>query len=185
MSDKYIETQRRIIRKRIMKTLPGYATSLLLALVVFLVVLFGTEPPPGMWKSDEITIVDIQYRGRPRSLARYTTPGYEVTDQNGNLYWSGTELTWEEIGETYTIKYYDRGAYRRLRAVSQGDRVIISEAERIALWKQDFPFFILMQLASLSFILYLLRCMYRDFQHPEIRACRERIRLREQKLHRR
>lgn len=185
MSDKYIDGQKRIIRKRIMKTLPGYVTFLLLALVVFLAVFFGTEPPPGMWKSDEITIVDIQYRGRPRTLSHYTSPGYEVTDQNGNLYWSGSELTWEEIGETYTIKYYNRGAYRRLRAVSQGDRVIISEERRIELWKQDFPFFILMQLASLAFIIRMIRCIYRDFQHPEIRACRERIRRREQQLCRR
>ncbi len=184
MADKYIEGQRRILHKRLMTFLPGYITALLMASLVFLVVFFGTEPPPDMWKTDEITITDIQYRGRPRSMARYTSPGYEITDQNGNLYWSGSELTWEQIGETYTIKYYDRGSYRRLRAVSQGDLVIISEADRIALWKQDFPAYIIMQLASLAFMIHMIRCMRRDLRHPEILACKDRIKKREEKLYR-
>ena len=167
-----------------MKTLPGHITVLLLAFVVFVAILYGMDPPPQMWKTEEITILDIQYRSRPRTLSHYTSPGYEVIDQDGNLYWSGSELTWEKIGETYTIKYFNRGNYRRLRSVAQGDSIIISEAKRIAIWEQDIGFFLMLLFICLIVIIRQLRYLIRDLQHPEIQDCRKRIRIHEAKTNR-
>lgn len=185
MADQYIENQKKIIKRRIKKVLPGHLIALGLLLLILGVILYGTDPPPSMWKTDEITIVDIQYRSRARTLARYASPGYEVMDQNGNLYWSGREITWEEIGETYTIKYFVRGSYRRLQAVSHGDTVIISEVQKTDIWERDFSICMLLLIFCMICIIRQLRALHRDLHHPEIVACKNYIRIHEAKLARR
>ena len=103
MADNYIANQKRIIRRRIQKFLPSFFTILFLVSLVFGAILCGLLPSPHSWKSEDITIVDIQYLKKPRGFARYARSGYELTDSNGNIYWIAGELTWPKEGQTYTV----------------------------------------------------------------------------------
>lgn len=185
MADKYIENQKKMIKKQIGKLLPGYLVIFFFLLLVIGTLIYAMDPPPQTWKNDEITFVDVQFRNKRGTLARYASSGYELIDQNGNLYWAGKELTWEELGETYTIKYFMREGYRVLAAVSCGDRVIISEEKQIASWNQTNGELALLLLVCVVVMIRVMWLLYKEFQHPEIQNARKRIQMHEAKKARR
>ena len=185
MADHYIENQKKIIRRQVSKFLPGYITVYFFLFLFIGVFLFTLDPPPQTWETDEITFVDVQYRSKRRTIARYAPDGYELTDQNGNRYWSDYELNWQELGKPYTIKYFMREGYRICCAVSQEDTVILSEADGIAAWKQNMEDTALVLFLCTCILIYVSRSFYKALNTPEIRECRKRIRIHQAKENRR
>lgn len=185
MEDTYILRQKAIIKKEINKYLPGYLTMLFLLLLLIAVTLYAMDPPPRFWKSDEIIFVDAQYRSRMRSLDRYSSPGYELTDDEGNLYWAGSQLTWQELGQPYTIRYFMRQPYRKLAAVTDEGITILSEADSVAVWTSNTRGLGTLLVVWLLGLIWMSRSLVRVFRRPDVEACRKRIRAREASLNRR
>ena len=171
MADRYIINQKHIIRRRIIKFLPTFFVVLFLVSIIFGVVLWATLPVPSAWKSEDITIIDIQYRKKPRGYARYSSGGYELTDENGNLYWVAGELTWPQEGKTYSITYAQKSIYRRLKAVSHNGEVLKALDSSIAAWEQDSGVFLLILLCCTAVYIRLFIQLYKELHHPEILEC--------------
>lgn len=185
MADRYIENQRKIIRKKMMSFLPAYICALFCILVVMAAIISVKPPHPQSWKTDEVVFESAQYRNKKRTLARYASSGYEIVDRDGNLYWAGKELTWQEFGVPYTIKYYTQEAYRKLTFVSHGDKTIISEEEQIRQWKQTTEELSIILVVCTVALIWVLWSLYKACNQQEIKECRERIRMQEAKAYRR
>lgn len=185
MVDKYIDNQKKMIKKQISKFLPGYLMVFFFSFLIIGALIYGMDPPPQTWKNDEIIFVNVQFRNKQRTLARYASSGYELVDQNVNLYWAGKELTWQELGKTYTIKYFMREGYRELGAVSCGDATIISEEDKIAVWEQTTGELSLLLLVCVIIIIRMSQSLNKELKNPEIQECRKRIRIYEAKTNRR
>ena len=185
MADRYIINQKHIIRRRIIKFLPTFFVVLFLVSIIFGVVLWAALPVPSAWKSEDITIIDIQYRKKPRGYARYSSGGYELTDENGNLYWVAGELTWPQEGKTYSITYAQKSIYRRLKAVSHNGEVLKALDSSIAAWEQDSGVFLLILLCCTAVYIRLFIQLYKELHHPEILECKKRIHAYEEKMQKR
>ena len=185
MADNYIANQKRIIRRRIQKFLPSFFTILFLVSLVFGAILCGLLPSPHSWKSEDITIVDIQYLKKPRGFARYARSGYELTDSNGNIYWIAGELTWPKEGQTYTVTYAQETIYRHFKAISHNGKVLKPIDTSIAAWERDSHVYVLILGGCAIVYIGLFVQLYKELHHPEILACKKRIFAHEAKMQRR
>jgi hypothetical protein len=185
MRDDYILRQERKIKKRLralfsLKLLIYFAVSLLS--FCFLLLL---DPPPQMWGSEQITIMEMQWKDRPTFLSEYSDPGYTIADQNGNLYWIDEDINGLQVGETYSIRYTKGVFYRFFRSVSQEDFVIIDYEKSVAQWNQDVKlccFMLLIFLLSFAKTVRLIKNMLSD---KEIQQYRKNIQQHREKLHNR
>ena len=185
MADNYSANQKRIIRQRIQKFLPSFFTILFLVSLVFGAILCGLLPSPHSWKSEDITIVDIQYLKKPRGFARYARSGYELTDSNGNIYWIAGELTWRKEGQTYTVTYAQETIYRHFKAISHNGKVLKPIDTSIAAWERDSHVYVLILGGCAIVYIGLFVQLYKELHHPEILACKKRIFAHEAKMQRR
>ena len=184
MADHYVANQKRIIRRRVSKFLPVFFTILFLVSVVIGVVLWAIFPLPNAWETEDITIVDIQYREK-RRYSRYANPGYELTDENGNVYWISDESTWPEKGQTYTITFVHKAGYRQLHAISHNGEVLKSLEHSIAVWERDSGYLVLILVFCTVVSIQLFIHLYRVCHHPEILECKKRIAAYEEKMYQR
>jgi hypothetical protein len=185
MADQYIANQKRIIKRRISKFWPVFFVGLFLASIFLWMGLWALLPTPQNWKTEDITIVDIQYRSKPRGFARYAPDGYELTDSNGNWYWVAGELTWPQKGQSYTVTYEQKPIYRYLKAVSHQGEVLKEIDSSIAAWERDSGPFLMMICGSIVVYVWLFVRLYKELHHPEIISCKKRIFDYEAKMQRR
>ena len=184
MADHYVANQKRIIRRRISKFLPTFFVVLILLSMVVSILLWAYFPTPDAWETEDITIVDIQYRER-RRYSRYAVEGYELTDENGNLYWIAGELTWPEKGQTYTVTFEHRAGYRQLHAISHNGEVLKSLEQSITVWERDSGYFLLILIFCAVGYVKLFIHLYKVCHHPEILECKKRIATYEEKMRQR
>lgn len=175
MADRYVENQKRIIKRRLSKFWPFFFTVLMLITPFLFTGFWLLLPTPQAWKTEEITIVDIQYRYKPRGLARYAPDGYELTDSNGNMYWVAGELTWPREGEIYTVTYAEKPIYCKLKAVSYQGEVIKDIDSSVNAWERDSGPCLFMIIGSILGYGWLFAQLYKQLHHPEILACKKRI----------
>lgn len=165
--------------ERLLRLLDILKFKLLAAVVVLIPILLGLtsmEPTIQQWKTEEITIVDVEYtemkywvtiprlRGyglrnitgrRSNTTYWYPVEGHMLTAQDGNTYWIKGEADWAREGETYTVTYSDNASYRNLHRASQGDTVYVKHSAFTRLLEGDLPFFLVLLLA-LAGVLWLL-----------------------------
>ena len=175
MRDDYILRQKRKIKKRLRELFP---LKLLLFFAVSLLsfgTLFLLDPPPQTWGSEQITVMEMQWKDRPTFLSEYRDPGYTLTDQNGNLYWIDEDINGLRVGETYSIRYIKGVLYRFFRSVNQGDTIIIDYENSVAQWKQDVKSWTFVLLIFLLSFAGTLRSIKKMLSDKEIQQYREKI----------
>ena len=180
----YIAKQKHINRQRMRGFLNYFFTVLITVTVVFCAVACAMLPTPHFWKTEDITVVDIQHRNKPRGFARYAPGGYELTDDNGHLYWLEGECTWPQKGESYTVTYAQKSIYRQIKAVSYNGEIIISRDNSIADWEHNSSFLLLILVCCCFVYVRLFIQLYKQLHHPEILACKKRISAHREKVKR-
>lgn len=156
---------------------------LLLCILPICIGLITIDPPPALWRTEQITAVEVTYNyvqsrfslstGRrspssPGSSVTRSVKGYLLTDEEGNRYWlEGTDVHPRE-GERYTVTYSQDYFYRKLQGLTQGDTVYLDEAQQARLWMYDLPFYATLLLALVVLIVLLVRSVRKAKERQKI-----------------
>ena len=87
-----------------------------------------------------------------------------------------------QVGETYDVLYVDRGYYRFFQSVIHGQDVLVDYQNAVDQWNRDLPFGIIALILFPLSLTVLVRYVRRILSDADIRQCREKIRIRRQKL---
>ena len=176
MKDDYIRRQKRKIRKYLWDAFSLKYFLVFAACLLSFFLLLGWDPPPEMWKREEITIANMGHQDRPTLLSKYRNPGFWLTDQYGNLYWIDEEDNCFTVGESYQVIYVNGWIYRFFRSVEQGDYILMDYDEAVAGWKREAPLAGVVLTVFLLSLLVTIRYVIRVLSDDSIRQCREKIR---------
>lgn len=176
MRDDYILRQRRKIKKRLWELLSLRYLALLGVCLLSLMALFTFDLPPQMWPGAEITITDMEYRSKPFLFTEHGNPGYALTDQDGERYWIYEDEAQLQVGQTYSVRYVDRGYYRFFQSVTQEDAVLIDLQASVDQWYRDLPIWIAVLLVFLLTLIGTVRYSLRLLTDEIVQQHREKLR---------
>jgi hypothetical protein len=165
MKDDYILRQERKIKKRLWELFRLRHLAVFGLCLFSLMVLFSIDPPPELWTAAEITVTDMEHRSKPFLYTKSGNPGWALTDQNGERYWIYETDGQLQLGQTYSVRYVDRGYYRFFMAATQGDAVLIDLQKSMAQWHRDLRFWfaaLILFLLTFLVIAHYVRCLIAD-----------------------
>lgn len=175
---KELTKEQKILRaKRLWKLMRISVLFFAVSFTVLTIGLLALDPPPMLWRPQEVTVVQVEHYESTRSRMRFSPSGgisrlprrsTKLTDENGGIHYVEGWVDWFQVGQSYTLTYSYGLGTREVQGVSQGDTVYLDTEQSISFWKSQWPFGALLLLAMGALIWKFVRDVKRALLHLEL-----------------